>query len=566
MSERYSKLFALSENQYASSSPVVIAAGALHKDNQTGKIIAQLKLRNIRSKRIKAATVCIVPFDTVGNPIGDSVNYQYLDLNATRDEDFGQKVAITLPNATARSFAVTVEEVAFADNTIWKATGEAWEVLPVPSSIGRIHGAEFENQFRMKYGMDCKNLPLSEKDLWYCACGTLNCKEERQCHACGKDYTVLSSIDYDELAREKNLRVAAEKEQAEKKAAAARVRAEAARIKAKKIGIVAAVTTIIIVTASLVVTKVVIPSNNYKAAEEMLAAGDYDGAIAGFTALSDYKDSPDRAFEAETAKQETANATAYTEAKAMLANKDYDGAIAAFEALGNYKDSAEMVSESIYLYANEMIYQQNDAEAYSLFQKITHYKDSAKYLASFHFLPVSIVCEASGKDDYRFSYDENGKIIHAARYIVKTKEEHSNYSFDEDGMVMRENWSGGRVGFSYIHNEDGTVTRINYNDHVDYIYDQYGNIISLQDAYGNVNVYTDKTYDEHHNPSTVKSNRNYRENTYSDEGLLLSVYTRVNNLIVQSEVSYQCLYAPNAVIDYDLIWKNIRIICGSAVW
>lgn len=68
MSERYSKLFALTENLYATGAPVVIAAGALLKDNQTGKVLVQLKLRNIGKKTIKAATVCVEPLDTVGNP------------------------------------------------------------------------------------------------------------------------------------------------------------------------------------------------------------------------------------------------------------------------------------------------------------------------------------------------------------------------------------------------------------------------------------------------------------------------------------------------------------------
>ena len=70
MSERYSRLFTLPENLYAAGSPVVIAAGALLKDNQTGKVIAQLKMRNISPKPIKAATVSIHPLDTVGNPLG----------------------------------------------------------------------------------------------------------------------------------------------------------------------------------------------------------------------------------------------------------------------------------------------------------------------------------------------------------------------------------------------------------------------------------------------------------------------------------------------------------------
>jgi len=37
MNERYTRVFSLPENLYATGSPVVIAAGALLKDNQTGK-------------------------------------------------------------------------------------------------------------------------------------------------------------------------------------------------------------------------------------------------------------------------------------------------------------------------------------------------------------------------------------------------------------------------------------------------------------------------------------------------------------------------------------------------
>ena len=65
MSERYSRLFSLPENLYAEGAPVIIAAGALLKDNQTGNVLAQLKLQNICNQIIKAATVRIFPMDTV---------------------------------------------------------------------------------------------------------------------------------------------------------------------------------------------------------------------------------------------------------------------------------------------------------------------------------------------------------------------------------------------------------------------------------------------------------------------------------------------------------------------
>ena len=182
MSERYSRLFFLSENLYAAGSPVVIAAGALLKDNQTGKVIAQLKLRSIHSKVIKAVTVSIAPLNTAGNPLGNEVRYEYLDLKIGRDKEFGQKTPIALPDASTRSFCVKVVEVVFDDNDLWNASEAPWEPLPTPSSIGTVHGAEFEKQFHLKYGSDSKNIPLLVKDLWFCSCGALNRQEEFCCY------------------------------------------------------------------------------------------------------------------------------------------------------------------------------------------------------------------------------------------------------------------------------------------------------------------------------------------------------------------------------------------------
>ena len=82
MSERYTRLFALEENLYSDGSPVVISAGALLKDNQTGAVLAQLKIRNIGGKTIKAAAVRITCFDTVGKPLEGTAEKEYLDLAA----------------------------------------------------------------------------------------------------------------------------------------------------------------------------------------------------------------------------------------------------------------------------------------------------------------------------------------------------------------------------------------------------------------------------------------------------------------------------------------------------
>ena len=285
MSERYSKLFALSENLYSAGAPVVIAAGALQKDNQTGKVFAQLKIRNIQDKAIKAATVKITPFDTVGKPLGGTVDYQYLDLSAKRDTDFGQKTPVMLKEAATRSFAASVSEVIFSDNSIWTASNEAWEPLSAPVTPDKefING-ELAKQYRVKYGTDCTCVFKKEKDLWRCACGAVNHDSEMNCHTCQRAAAALAALNVEELKADRDKRLAAE----QKKAAEEKAAAEAQAKKTKKIAMIAA--PIIVVAAIVAAVLILEKSAAYNAAVALAEAGRYGEARAAFEALGDYKD------------------------------------------------------------------------------------------------------------------------------------------------------------------------------------------------------------------------------------------------------------------------------------
>lgn len=455
MSERYSRLFTLPENLYAAGSPVVIAAGALLKDSQTGKVIAQLKMRNISKKPIKAAKVSIQPLDTVGNPLGAKIEYQYLDLNAIRGEDFGQKVPVALADATTRSFTVSVEEIIFADNSIWSATGEPWEVLDVPSSLHSIGDAELIKQFRLKYGNNCKNLPLIEKDLWYCACGELNRQGETECHHCQKAFALLEQIDMDELCKEKDVRVAAEKEQTEREAAAAKA-------KAKKMGRIAAIVMplfAVLLAAVVLISNSVKKGNSYENALSLLNAGQYDEAIAIFTELGEYKDCVNQIENANAAKIkseiEAANANAYLNAKSLLKNGEYDQAIIEFEALGDYQDSKEWALEAKYSRAVAQYEQLKSVDIFEVavfvvelnideeldywygdlinfFSEIIDYKDSREKLNQLNdwIALVTYIYETATKydgvkylgDGYTFTSDD---LREAAACINEYKEKHT---------------------------------------------------------------------------------------------------------------------------------------------
>ncbi len=79
--------------------------------------------------------------------------------------------------------------------------------------------------------------------------------------------------------------------------------------------------------------------SDYKAAKELMSAGEYKEAITVLSALDEYKDAP-----ALIAKCE--NEIAYAEAAALLNRDDYENALAAFTALGNFRDSADKAAEA----------------------------------------------------------------------------------------------------------------------------------------------------------------------------------------------------------------------------
>ena len=107
--------------------------------------------------------------------------------------------------------------------------------------------------------------------------------------------------------------------------------ARAAAAKRKKTGIIAMVA---VVAAVLVVTKVVLPGNAYKQAEDLLASGQYQEAITAFENLGDYKDSPERVLEVH-----------YKEAQYLCEIGDATHSAMLFGRAGNYGDAKERAEE-----------------------------------------------------------------------------------------------------------------------------------------------------------------------------------------------------------------------------
>ena len=252
-------------------------------------------------------------------------------------------------------------------------------------------------------------------------------------------------------------------EEAEKLAAREAKRKAAKAAKTKKLAIIGVMAVTVIIAAVLLITKVIIPSSNYSKAEEMLAVGEYDGAIEAFTALGDYKDAAERITQIEeqqenerlakeAAEEEVRNAQAYADAEALLANGDYDGAAEAFEALGGYQDAAERAQDCPYIEAEQLLAQGKTAEAAIAFGKIAGYKDA---------LERSFALRASN----------DPTIIAESDHIVALKEDGTAVAIgnNEYGQCDVADWTNLvaiDAGFLYTVGlkADGTVLAAGYND------------------------------------------------------------------------------------------------------
>ena len=468
MSERYSKLFSMPENLYTEGSPVIIAAGALLKDNQTGRIIAQLKLCSISPKTIKAATVSIFPLNTMGKPLGEAIRYEYLDLNSARDTDFGSKSAIPMPDITTRSFSAAVAEVIFTDNSVWNANDALWETLKSPEALTSRLDSEMVKQFQIEYGSGAKNFFLEQKDLWYCVCGAVNRREEKACHACRKAICDLRGIDLDALKEHKDQRLIREREEAEKEATEAKIKEAEVRKKIGKIAAVIVPALAIIIVAAVIISGMVKRANAYKDALSLMNNEQYEEAITAFTALGDYKDSAEQIHVIETTILEEQRAKAYADAIALLEDGKYGEAHAAFEALGDYKDSQERLKESLYHQGLEYLEQGNHMAAYDSFCAAGDYGDAKKQLEQFQKKPVKVECSYGDGKGYvaYYNYTANGKIL---TYWSDEAKQRTEYFYNDDGVLIQvKKWNyhylvGGEPSY-YLIDFDANGIPVKYED------------------------------------------------------------------------------------------------------
>ena len=201
MAERYSRIFSLAPNLYVKGCPVMVKAGALLKDNETSQLIGQIKLCNISEKTVKLVKLSITALDSMGRAIGTPFSCDYLDLSASRGDDFGAKTPIKFQNLATRAFEVSFAEIGFDDNTVWSAGEDEIESLPAQTSAASF----FENDeyvlrgYKASFGANANFIPAEANGIWLCACGEINHSNEERCYKCNSALSDMLSVDKENL-------------------------------------------------------------------------------------------------------------------------------------------------------------------------------------------------------------------------------------------------------------------------------------------------------------------------------------------------------------------------------
>lgn len=227
MAERFEQLYKFPENLYTEDAPIIIAAGALLKDNVTGSIVAQFKFHSISIKTIKALKISIDALDVAGQPLQNIEDYQYLDLSIRNGQDFGANKAIVMPSPVTRAISIANFTVVFSDNSKWgwDSSNELTSLPHLSNLRSMLHDAEMEKQYQISTNQYAKYVPCESGSLWSCACGEWNNTD--YCTKCRlSKTTAFSALDISTLQTNMENRLAAEKAKREMEMEQQRIAAE----------------------------------------------------------------------------------------------------------------------------------------------------------------------------------------------------------------------------------------------------------------------------------------------------------------------------------------------------
>ncbi len=330
--------------------------------------------------------------------------------------------------------ALNMLETASTISAIQAAKNKFSEIIDYADSADKIKECDNAlNEFQYNYAMVCyeKNTISSlreAEDLFKLLGDYKDCKEKADISR--REYTYLEAneafgrniiADYEKAIElyksipgykdsddkiklsEDNIAEIKERQEKELRQRAAAIKAA----KRKRNKIIALTSSVVTVTvAGLILWSTVIsPTIKYNEAKDYFNNGQYEQAIAGFTALDGFRDSEQKIIEVQNAMMEAE----YQNAIKLYEDGEYDKATDIFKALGDYKDSADMVKESSYQYALVCMKNEDYEKAIRYLEQSSDYKDSEEKL------------EEANQGYIKSQYEEACALVEVEKYYEAVK-------------------------------------------------------------------------------------------------------------------------------------------------
>lgn len=441
MSNRFETLFALSNNLYSESSPVIVSAGVLLKDTESNRLAAQLKFRNVSNKTIRALTVSLTCVDTAGHPLGEPISYQYMDLTASRSEEFGGKKAILIPDAKTRGFHITEITAVYSDGTtqavpVQLAPLPKQEPLPIA-----LDDPQMVKQYRLATNDNAQYVPQSTNGLQLCPCGQWH--TQPYCAECGLSFEQARErysipdlkeamelrLEQEAADREEQCRDEKYSKAAEDLASGKLRRLHDAESAFTSLGDYRDSAALVLqcrdAIKGIALEKMQNPKSPYDYAEAekiFRSLGDMDDCKAlaerchaKFTTSKDHQTDKLKklvkrviiaviivalvAVMVPVAKTHIIPAIKYSQAEKLIESAQYDEAIAAFEALGEYKDASVRITDAHYSKALSLMESGAYMDAARIFDELNDYLDSHDKLTECIYLDARALMDTEEYED-----------------------------------------------------------------------------------------------------------------------------------------------------------------------
>ncbi len=198
MSSRYEELFKTNEPLFYKNSPIVLEAYGLYKDLTDGRILCQIRFKNIGEDFIKACKIYIDEYEIDGTDMNVKTEFSFLDLNCGKNDAFGSKVPIYLSSLSTRKIKVRLNNIVLSNYDVVDLKQTIPEKIDKQINYIEYFGEEKGKIFNELIGNLAEFVPVKTSDYVLCTCGTINALNSESCCKCGVSINELINVLNDE--------------------------------------------------------------------------------------------------------------------------------------------------------------------------------------------------------------------------------------------------------------------------------------------------------------------------------------------------------------------------------